>query len=136
MQQITMFLFLRDPIGRAVLPCVSARFDFLSRGCVSYALLCICFFFFFFLLNTYFMCNWSKITNWASRIYSIYIYTYIDIYTYIYIKFVSVSPPNCTGLWALQNIFNIKFQIKFQPSSPTESFFSPFLAGLTARFVS
>lgn len=35
-QQITVYCVPRDPVGRAVLPCVSATLDFPSRGCVSY----------------------------------------------------------------------------------------------------
>lgn len=119
-----------------MLPCVSARLDFPSRGCVSYLPYFASFFSsFFFLLNTYFMCNEAHLQNCASRIYGIY------IYIYIYKLFPSVHQIALHYGPCKNMFFRMHFQLNFHPHPPKKKkkkclfFFPPFLAELPARIV-
>lgn len=96
-----------------MLPRVSARLDFSSRGCVSYLPY---FASFFFLLSTYFMGNEAHFQIELQE-YTVY----INIYIYIYRLFPSVHQialyyDHC------KNMFSYKFSIKLSTLGPTETF--------------
>lgn len=75
-----LFLFQRNPVGRAVLPCVSARLDFQSWGmCVSHLpyVALLDYFRSFSLRKTYFTCDEAEIFTLRFG-YIQYISLYID----------------------------------------------------------